>query len=260
MQGVDLWINTPRRPSEASGTSGMKVLVNGGLNLSELDGWWAEAYAPDVGWALGDGREHDDPTWDAAEADGLYALLEREVVPAFYMRDANGLPTAWLAKMRASMARLTPRFSTNRVVREYTESYYLTAASAYRTRAADKGVRGAKLVAWKQHLRDHWHEARFGELRVDTRGDRHQFRIDVSFGGLTPDAVHVELVADPIGDGEPLREVMTRGQQRDVRARTYEYSARVSALRPAGDYTPRLVPYHPDAAVPLEATEIHWQR
>ena len=91
VQGVDLWINTPRRPWEASGTSGMKVLVNGGLNLSELDGWWAEAYAPEVGWALGDRQEHgDDPAWDAAEADALYALLEREVVPAFYARDSRG--------------------------------------------------------------------------------------------------------------------------------------------------------------------------
>ena len=112
VQGVDLWINTPRRPWEASGTSGMKILVNGGLNLSELDGWWAEAYTPEVGWALGDGQEHgSDPAWDAAEAEALYALLEREVVPAFYSRDAQGIPTAWIAKMRESMARLTPQFS-----------------------------------------------------------------------------------------------------------------------------------------------------
>ncbi len=90
VQGVDVWINTPRRPWEACGTSGMKVLVNGGINLSELDGWWAEAYTPEVGWALGDGQEHgDDPAWDAAEADALYDLLEREVIPEFYTRDAE---------------------------------------------------------------------------------------------------------------------------------------------------------------------------
>src|SRR5436309_1102906 len=96
VEGVDVWINTPRRPWEASGTSGMKVLVNGGLNLSELDGWWAEAYTPEVGWALGDGLEHgDDPAWDAVEADALYDLLEREVIPEFYTRDQRGIPTAW---------------------------------------------------------------------------------------------------------------------------------------------------------------------
>ena len=134
VQGVDVWINTPRRPWEASGTSGMKVLVNGGINLSELDGWWAEAYTPEVGWALGDGQEHgDDPAWDAAEAEALYDLLEREVIPEFYRRDEYGIPTAWVARMRESMAQLTPRFSANRTVREYTEQHYLPAAAAYRS-------------------------------------------------------------------------------------------------------------------------------
>jgi len=123
VQGVDLWINTPRRPWEASGTSGMKVLVNGGINLSELDGWWAEAYTPEVGWALGDGQEHgDDPAWDAVEADALYDLLEWEVIPEFYTRDKSGIPTAWVKRMRESMAQLTPQFSANRTVREYTSN------------------------------------------------------------------------------------------------------------------------------------------
>ena len=139
VQGVDVWINTPRRPWEASGTSGMKVLVNGGINLSELDGWWAEAYTPEVGWALGDGQEHgDDPAWDAVEAEALYDLLEREVIPEFYARDESGIPTAWVKRMRESMARLTPRFSANRTVREYTEQHYLPAAAAYRARAAEQ--------------------------------------------------------------------------------------------------------------------------
>ena len=146
VQGVDVWINTPRRPWEACGTSGMKVLVNGGINLSELDGWWAEAYTPEVGWALGDGQEHgDDPAWDAAEADALYDLLEREVIPEFYTRDESGIPTAWVKRMRESMARLTPRFSADRAVREYTEQHYLPAAAAYRERAANKGAIGKQM-------------------------------------------------------------------------------------------------------------------
>jgi alpha-glucan phosphorylase-like protein len=133
VQGVDVWINNPRRPWEASGTSGMKVLVNGGLNLSELDGWWAEAYAPEVGWALGDGREHgDDPAWDAAEAEALFTLLEQEVIPAFYSRDAHGIPTAWVARMRESMAQLTARFDANRTVREYTGCVAKTLGSVRR--------------------------------------------------------------------------------------------------------------------------------
>ena len=141
VQGVDVWLNTPRRPWEACGTSGMKVLVNGGINVSELDGWWAEAYTPEVGWALGDGQEHDsDPAWDAIEAEALYDLLEREVIPEFYTRDQQGIPGAWVNRMRESMARLTPRFSTNRAVCEYTERHYLPAAAAYRARAADGGA------------------------------------------------------------------------------------------------------------------------
>ncbi len=157
VQGVDVWINTPRRPWEASGTSGMKVLVNGGINLSELDGWWAEAYTPEVGWALGDGREHgDDPAWDAAEAMALYDLLEREVVPEFYTREENGIPAAWVGRMRESMARLTPRFSANRAVREYTKQYYLPAAATYRKRDADEGAVGKAVVNWEQTLKQKW--------------------------------------------------------------------------------------------------------
>jgi len=157
VQGVDVWINTPRRPWEACGTSGMKVLVNGGINLSELDGWWAEAYTPEVGWALGDGQEHgNDPSWDAAEAAALYDLLERQVIPEFYTRNKLGIPTAWVGRMRESMARLTAQFSANRAVREYTEEHYLPTAVAYRERATDKGTMGAQMVNWQHNLEQQW--------------------------------------------------------------------------------------------------------
>lgn len=259
VQGVDVWINTPRRPWEASGTSGMKVLVNGGLNLSELDGWWAEAYTADVGWPLGDGREHDhDPAWDAAEAEALYALLEDEVAPAFYSRDAEGVPTAWTAMMRRSMSQLTPRFSANRVVREYTERYYLPAAAAYRARAANRGAAGARLLAWRQDLARAWSDARIEAVRTETRRGRHEFTAAVSLGRLRPGAASVELFADATeGDG-PVRVTMKPGRTLDDRSR--EYHAAVSAARPAGDYTVRLIPRHPTAAIPLECGEILWQR
>jgi starch phosphorylase len=259
VQGVDLWINTPRRPWEASGTSGMKVLVNGGLNLSEMDGWWAEAYGPEVGWALGDGGEHDaDPAWDAAEAEALYELLEREVVPAFYTRGARGIPTGWIAKMRASMARLTPRFSANRVVREYTEQYYLPLASAYRTRAADRGELGGQLIAWRQAIAAHWPQARFGALSVEAHGAEQRVTVQVHLGSLAPETVRVELYADPGRDGQPERHSMERAGK--VAEDGFEYVVSIPAPRPLGDYTPRLLPNHPDAAIPLEAPEILWQR
>ncbi len=260
VQGVDLWINTPRRPWEASGTSGMKVLVNGGLNLSELDGWWAEAYDPAVGWAIGDGREHgDDPVWDAAEAEALYALLEQEVVPAYYTRNDRGIPPAWVARMRESMARLTPFFSANRTVREYSEKHYFAAAEAYRSRLADNGALAKDLAQWKKSIERHWPTLRFGEVRVETQEGWHFFLVQVYLGDLDPEAVQLELFAEPVDDGEPIRQKMERGEQL-VAARGFSYSARVPASHPATDYTPRLVPFHRAARIPLEEPRILWQR
>ena len=261
VQGVDLWINTPRRPWEASGTSGMKVLVNGGLNLSELDGWWAEAYSPDVGWAIGDGREHgDDPAWDAAEADELYTLLEREIGPAFYARDGRGIPTAWVGKMRESMATLTPQFSTNRAVREYTERFYLPASQAYRRRAADDGALAAQVTAWQRKIAEHWTTVRFGALRVETRDSEHRFFVDVELGGLSPDDVVVELYANGIEGGEPLRRAMMPREMPTAPLTPHAYEQTVTAGRPAEDYTPRILPRHADLQLPLEMPEILWQR
>jgi len=260
VQGVDVWINTPRRPWEACGTSGMKVLVNGGVNLSELDGWWAEAYTPEVGWALGDGKEHgDDPAWDVAEAEALYGLLEREVIPEFYTRNPNGIPVAWVARIRESMGRLTPRFSSNRTVREYTEQYYLPAARAYHERTADKGAMGVQLVNWHRALEQDWSNLYFGEVKVASDEEKHVFEVQVYLSDLDPNSVRVELYANGVNGGEPVRQEMTRGGQL-AGANGYIYSAQVPSARPTTDYTARLIPHHPGAGVPLEAARILWQR
>lgn len=260
VQGVDVWINTPRRPWEASGTSGMKVLVNGGLNLSELDGWWAEAYTPEVGWAIGDGQEHgDDPAWDAAEAEKLYTMLEQEVVPQFYTRNDRGVPTAWVARMRESMARLTPFFSANRTVREYTETKYIPAAEVYSKRLADKGILGKEIVEWRRSIERNWSTLRFGEARIETTGGWHLFQVQVYLGELDPEAVEVELFAESMNGGKPIRQKMIRGEHL-VAARGFNYSAQVPATRSSTDYTPRIVPFHPTAQVPLEEPRIFWQR
>jgi starch phosphorylase len=260
VQGVDVWINTPRRPWEACGTSGMKVLVNGGLNLSELDGWWAEAYTPEVGWALGDGKEHDsDPVWDAAEAEALYALLEREVIPEFYQRDRSGIPVAWIARIRESMARLTAHYSSNRAVRQYTEQYYLPAAAAYRERAAYKGEVGVQVVAWRHALEQGWGNLRFGEVTIVKKGDRHIFEIQVYLNGLDPDAVRVELYAEGV-DGGPVRHEMTRGPKLVGAENGFLFSAQIQTTRPVTDYTTRVVPHRAGVAIPLEAARILWQR
>jgi starch phosphorylase len=259
VQGVDVWINTPRRPWEACGTSGMKVLVNGGINLSELDGWWVEAYVPEVGWALGDGKEHgDDPARDAAEAEALYGLLEREVIPEFYTRDANGVPVAWVARMRESMARLTPRFSANRAVCEYAEKHYIPAAAAYRVRAAGKGAVGKQVVDWQQALETRWSGLQLGKVTVNTDHEHHAFEVEVITSELDPSSVRVELYADGVGSSAPVRQEMKRCHE--SQPPVCVYAAQVPTARASADYTVRVVPNFCGAAVPLEAHQILWQR
>jgi starch phosphorylase len=260
--GVDVWINTPRRPWEASGTSGMKVLVNGGLNLSELDGWWAEAYAPELGWAIGDGNEHgDDPAWDAADAQALYTLLEREVIPGFYTRNDKGIPAVWVARMRGSLSRLTPAFSANRTVREYTDDHYLDAAQRYAERAAQQSKLGADLVQWRNDIARFWRDVRFGPLKVENQGGVLLFQVEVFLGGLDPEAVRVELFASGQNGGEPFRQPMERSRQTPTASDgSYTYVTRTSATRPADQFTPRVLPYHPKALLPLEANQILWQK
>ncbi|MBM9511906.1 alpha-glucan family phosphorylase [Desulfogranum marinum] len=260
VQGVDLWLNTPRRPWEASGTSGMKVLVNGGLNLSELDGWWAEAYDPEVGWSLGDGQEHDhDAAWDAVEAEELYMLLEEEVVPAFYTRDEKGIPTAWMARMRQSLARLTPMFSCNRMAREYTEDYYIPAAAAYQRREAGNASLSATMKQWEVSLANHWHKIRFGQFSVQESLVRNLFQAEVHLGKLEPAAVQVELYAEALShNSNPVRVTMDRGEMLAGSDNGYLYHATVPKGRPSRDYTPRVIPYHLEASVPLEANFILW--
>jgi starch phosphorylase len=261
VQGVDVWINTPRRPWEACGTSGMKVLVNGGLNLSELDGWWAEAYTPEVGWALGDGEEHgDDPAWDAAEADQLYDLLEGKVIPEYYARDGQGVPTAWVARMRESMAQLTPRFSANRAIREYTEQHYLPASVAYHARRANHCAIGKRIVDWQRSLENKWDTLHFGEMKIETRGGQHVFEVRVCLSDLAPDMVQVELYADGVMGGAPERQEMKLVHETADAAGGYVYKTAVSAVRPPEDYTARVIPQGDSVAVPLEEAHILWQR
>ena len=255
VQGADLWINTPRRPWEACGTSGMKVLVNGGLNFSELDGWWAEAYSPQVGWAIGDGQDHgDDPSVDAAEAEAMYTLLEQEVIPEFYDRPSNGLPAKWLGRMRESMAQLTPEFSASRAIQDYTDDHYLPAASGFNQRAAGDGALAAEILQWLQKVAQQWSTVRLAAVQVETHDGHHCFQVQVSPGGLLVSDIKVELFA-MASDIQPMTPAGTSADSSGI----VTYSAQVAATRPATDYTPRIIPYHPAVAVPLEANQILWQ-
>jgi starch phosphorylase len=194
------------------------------------------------------------------EAEALYVLLERELIPEFYHRDRNGVATAWIARIRESMARLTPYYSANRSVREYTERYYVPAAAAYRERAADNGAVGEQMVAWRQMLDQRWPAIRFGDVAVDTAGDLHIIDVQVYSGDLIQSAVRVELYADGLNGNAPVRQEMMRGRQLARAPWGWLYTARVPADRPATDYTPRMIPQHPGVAIPLEDARILWQR
>jgi glycogen phosphorylase len=258
--GVDLWINTPRLQREACGTSGMKILANGGLNFSELDGWWAEAYAPDVGWTFGDGRDRaDDPGWDASEANVLYSLLEGEIVPAFYNRD-DDIPRGWVARIRESMARLTTNFSANRSIRQYAEEHYIRGAAAYCRRAVHGGQAAADLLAWEREIKERWHEVSFGTVEISSCNGNYFYRVKVLLGNIRPSEVQVEIYADPTDNDQPFRKAMVVAGESGDRPGDWLYIASVPANRPADHYTPRVIPRHDDLSIPLECSLIAWQK
>lgn len=259
IQGVDVWLNTPRHPWEACGTSGMKVLVNGGLNLSQFDGWWAEAWRPEVGWAiredatfsqLSSSAEHDGE--DAAE---LFTLLEQEVVPRFYDCDPSGLPKHWLAMIRASMETLTPLYSANRMLREYTERFYLPMAAKSHERLPEIAE---ELVQQQRLLQEHWPLLRFGTLEVSEQADGMDVSLNVYLNGLDPALVKVELVAEAWEKGGRAVIGMRREAALSGSTRSYVFRCRAPA-RPLEHYTPRLVMAERRLNLPLEDTHILWR-
>lgn len=258
VQGIDVWINTPRRPWEACGTSGMKVLVNGGLNVSELDGWWADAYAPDVGWGVVDGPVDSSPTQDAQEAETLYRLLEKEVIPTFYERGPDGIAHRWVAMVRASMARLAPGFSSNRMLREYFETAYCPAAVAFAQRSADGAALAKELRTWAEMLRTHWSQVRLSNLECRSASGTLLFSVHVYLGEIPEGSVAVELYANPSPGEEGAASVRMQRGGPIGGMNAHFYTAEVVSTRPASDFTPRAVPCHPEASLPLELNLITW--
>jgi len=260
IQGVDVWLNTPRHPWEACGTSGMKILVNGGLNLSQYDGWWAEAWNPDVGWAIRPGATFEELSQtdqhDDADAEELYERLEQQVIPEFYQRDSEGLPTLWLQRIRASMNQLTARYSANRMVREYVTDFYLPMISAGEQRSVEHA---RELVRARESINLHWPKLRFGQIRSEESNGERIFSLDVYLDGLAREQVAVELVAEASELGPRLVQAMVLMHQLVGADDTYEYEARVPC-RPADHFTPRIRVSDQRLNLPLEDSHILWYR
>ena len=267
VQGVDLWLNTPRRPHEACGTSGMKVVPNGGLNLSVLDGWWAEAYRPGVGWAIGDGQEFVHAGYqDEVDADSLYSTLEYDVVPLFYDRDADGLPRGWIAMMKNSIRILAPSFSGDRMLKQYVERFYLPAGEHYRRLEADDFAKARELAAWKARVRQAWCDVKV--TWVEERGAPNvavgegiAVAAKVHLGILEPGEVVVEAYYSRLrpdgtlsnGHGTPLDWAGCDNGEHLYRGTV---PSRASGLH---GYSMRVLPCHDDVLVPHELPLITWE-
>ena len=265
IQGVDLWLNTPRRPQEASGTSGMKAALGGGLNMSTLDGWWDEAYAPEVGWAIGRREEYEDPNLqDDIESQALYNLLEQEVVPLFYARGRDGVPHDWVAKMKASMKRLGAYYNTNRMLSDYLECLYRPAMDRFDALRAENAAGARDLAAWRGRVRKAWPKVRIEEVQGPDSdlvvGASLDVRARVRLGALTPEDVTVQVycgVMDSQGRLAGARaEPMQAGEAEDG---AVGYRGSVTCERSGRfGYTVRVLPRHPQLCHPYLPGLLRW--
>ncbi len=267
VQGVDLWLNNPRRPNEASGTSGMKVVPNGGLNCSVLDGWWDEAYNPRVGFAIGDASSAtEDGHQDWLDSRALYSLLENEIAPRFYQRNESGIPVAWLEMVKNSMAELGPYFSTARMVHDYTSKFYVPAAEVYGRLSANGLERAISAREWRKRVENSWERVRVESVastaaRLNAPGSMIEVTGKVALGDLTPQDVEVLAMVGTIG---PARELVS---PHPIKMDLVEggpghgtYRCQIPCERPGHlGYAIRVVPFHPDVDVPSELGLVRWE-
>jgi starch phosphorylase len=267
VQGVDVWLNNPRRPLEASGTSGMKVCPNGGINMSVLDGWWVEGYAGDNGWAIGAGEEYTDLTYqDDIESRAIYDLLEQEIVPLFYTLSSDGLPRGWLKVMKRSMATISPVFNTNRMVQEYMEKCYVPSALRFDKLTRENLAKAAALAKWRRGLGAQWPQVRVENVEAAGADPMHvggqlQVQARVNLGGLSPDDVQVQLfygVVDNLGDiAHPGTIPMSHNGAHQGSTWTFRGTIPCRASGQHG-YAVRVLPNHPDLPNAFEPGLVVW--
>ncbi len=268
VQGVDVWLNNPRRPLEASGTSGMKACVNGGLNLSILDGWWCEGYTGDNGWAIGAGEEYTDLTYqDDIESRLIYDLIQQEIVPLFYTRGSDGLPRGWIKAMKRSMATCIPVFNTNRQVQEYMEKCYQPSADRYQRMMGERLAKAIGLAEWRRRIQRDWSHVRVETVDAAGADPMHvggqmEVQARINLGGLAPTDVDVQLyhgVVDNLGEIAKPNSIAMSHNGPPQSGTSWVFKGNIQC-RASGQYgfAVRILPKNGDLSNPFDLGLITW--
>ena len=262
LHGCDVWLNNPRRPLEACGTSGMKAALNGVLNCSILDGWWDECFDGTNGWAIASADDDADiDRRDQREATSLFGLLEREIVPLFYDRDTHGVPVQWINKMKDNWRSLGPFVTAARMVREYTSQLYEPAAASSRAMLDDNAARAKALAHWKQHIIGAWSDVKVVDVDLDTasahEGDERRVRAHVELDGLDPSDVTVQALHGPIDSTGAFINAPATVTLSPTGDGAFEGTYEVGEAGPYG-VTVRAVPHHDDLISPMEVGLVAW--
>jgi starch phosphorylase len=267
VQGCDCWLNTPLRPLEASGTSGMKATVNGVLNISIPDGWWVEAARQDNGWTIGRGEKYEDINeQNAVESAAIYDLLEKEIVPLFYNRGSDGLPRDWIRRMKTAMRTICPIFNTHRMLQQYAEWAYFPGMDRWHELTAENLEKARRLAQWRRQMKERWAKIRILNIEADpgdelTVGTSLEVRAKIQLGEIPPEDVRVEIYSGLVDTKDALQRTRTSPMQCGGPAEdgAFQFQGRLQ-FRASGQhgFGLRILAQHPDLISPFDTGLLLW--